>query len=67
MVSLVAIAMQSIVNSSLEIRLENLGATQLPNFLRRLAYSQVACASLAMLDFAACCETESLFRGLVSL
>ena len=67
MVSLVAVATQCVVNCTLEIRLQNFGTTQLPNFLRRFAYGQVACASLAMLDFAACCETESLFRGLVSL
>ncbi len=66
-VDLVAIPTQSVMNSSLEIRLKNFCSTQLANFLRRLANGQMASARLAVLHLAARCESKSLLRGLMSL
>ena len=65
--ALVAVATQSVMDCSLEIRLQNFGAAQLTNLLRRFANSQVASARLAVLHLAARSESESLFCGLMSL
>jgi hypothetical protein len=65
--TLVAVATQSVMYSSLEVRLQDFGATQLSNLLRRFADGQVASARLAVLHLAARSESESLLCGLVSL
>ena len=55
------------MDHALEAWLQHPCATQLPNLLRRLANRQVAGSRLAVLDLATRGESESLFRGLVSL
>ena len=65
--ALVAIATQSVMYSSLEVRFQDFGATQLSNLLRRFADSQVTRSRFAVLHLAARSESESFLRGLVCL
>ena len=50
--ALVAIATQSVMDSSLEVWFQNFGATQLPNLLGRFADGQVASTAFTVLDLA---------------
>ncbi len=58
--SLVAVTTKSVGDVSQVLRFQNLGSTQLTNLLCGLANGQVARASLAMLDLACRCDSESL-------
>ncbi len=64
---LVAVAAQRVMNSTLEIGLQDLGATQLANLLCRLADCQMACSRFAVLNLARGSKSKSLFCGFVSL
>ena len=64
---LVAVSAQCINDSTRQIRLEDTRTAQLANLLCRLGDCQVACSALAVLNFAGCSQTESLFRGFVRL
>lgn len=62
---LVAVSAERFLNRLLELRLENLGTSQLADLLCRLADCQVACSGLAMLRLSVGGETESLAGGFV--
>lgn len=64
---LVAVASQSIDDRSSQIWLKHSGASKLTNLLGRFANGQVASSTLAMLDLASSCQSETFLGRFMCL